>query len=561
MALLNICIGGEFFNRMREEDRCYVDKTRFIEELLVPNQPLVSLITRPRRFGKTLTMTMLRDFFAIDKESKALFEGLAISRNTELCEKWMNQYPTIFLTFKGIEGRNFDSALARMADLLQDICLEHAYLLESQKVDAESKERLSTIKRGVSSENVMAGALKLLCRALETHWERPVILLIDEYDVPINCAEQNGYYREMVDFMRNILGATIKTNKSLKFAVLTGCLRIAKESIFTGLNNFRCYGISDDQFSDKIGFTAQEVEQLLNSANLIDKKNVLQEWYDGYCFGNTTEIYCPWDVLLYIDDLQSNPSAKPKAYWNNTSGNSIVRTLINQAQEATIKQKIERLISGQAIEEELNEELTYDVIYQSENNIWTMLYLTGYLTKTPDQPDNENTSLTIPNKEVLKIFTNTISKWFNESLKKEDLSPFVAALWSGDNAKVQETLTRILYDTISYYDSAENYYHGFMSGLIRGAGLPITSNRESGLGRTDIVAEDGYNKRAIIIELKYAREYRDLEKKAQEGLAQIKDRNYAASLSSQIREVICYGISFWKKESNVAVYKFIREEK
>ncbi|MBQ7502572.1 AAA family ATPase, partial [bacterium] len=307
MASMNILIGCEFFRRLREEKRCYVDKTAFIEELLSANQALVSLITRPRRFGKTLTLTMLQDFFDIRQDSRFIFEGLAVSRNTGLCEKWMNQYPTVFLTLKGVEGRSYDFACGQLSGLLQEICIEHAYLLESEKVDADVKEKLEALKKGKASEKDMAASLQFICRALKAHWGKPAILLIDEYDVPISCAEQNGYYNEMVGFMRNFLGAALKTNTSLKFAVLTGCLRIAKESIFTGLNNFTCYTVSDVDFADKFGFTEVEVDGLLAAAELTDKKADFKEWYDGYRFGNKTEIYCPWDILMHLVKLQKNP--------------------------------------------------------------------------------------------------------------------------------------------------------------------------------------------------------------------------------------------------------------
>ncbi|MBQ7503668.1 AAA family ATPase, partial [bacterium] len=422
MASMNILIGCEFFRRLREENRCYVDKTAFIEELLSANQALVSLITRPRRFGKTLTMTMLQDFFDIRQDSRAIFEGLTVSRNTELCEKWMNQYPTVFLSLKSIEGRNYDLACARMSSLLQRLYKEHAYLLKSEKITAADKKQLTLFIDGEGSENDISDALQFICYALEAHWGKPAILLIDEYDVPISCAEQNGYYKEMVGFMRNFLGTALKTSTSLKFAVLTGCLRIAKESIVTGLNNFRCYGISDGAFADKIGFTAQEVRALLDSAGLSEKEAAVKEWYDGYRFGDKTEIYCPWDVLLYICDLQYSLSAKPQAYWNNTSGNAIVRTLINRAERSELRVKIEKLIEGGAIEEKLTEDMTYDIVYKNERNIWTMLYLTGYLTKAPQQPDSELTALVIPNKEVRQIFTDTVSLWFEDRIADNDLA-------------------------------------------------------------------------------------------------------------------------------------------
>ena len=550
MASLNINIGCEFFRRIREENLCYVDKTSLIEELLSSDQAQVSLITRPRRFGKTLTMTMLQEFFDIQRDSRRIFEGLAISGNTALCEKWMNRYPTVFLSLKGVEGLDYDFALSRLSDLLQQTCIEHVYLLESEKVDIDIKEKLEALKKGGVGDKGLAGSLQLLSRALRAYWGKPAILLIDEYDVPVSCAEQNGYYKEMVSFMRVFLGAALKTNASLKFAVLTGCLRIAKESIFTGLNNFRCYTVSDIDYADKLGFTEKEVDGLLEAAGLSDKKGVFKEWYDGYRFGEGAEIYCPWDILMYLSDLQKSAEAKPKAYWNNTSGNAIVRTLINMAGRE-IKEKIEKLIAGEAIEERLAEELTYDIVYKNERNIWTMLYLTGYLTKALIQPDNGLTALVIPNKEVKLIFTDTVSLWLEDKIAEDDLAPFVQALWSGGCAVLQSKINDILYETISYFDSRENYYHGFMTGLLRGAGLAVRSNREQGLGRADIIIEDGRNKRGVIIELKHAQEYEELEAKAEEGLRQIEERNYAAGLGPHIRRVMNYGVSFWKKESCV----------
>ena len=558
MALLDICIGVEEFREIRENNYCYVDKTSFIEEMLRTPPPKVSLITRPRRFGKTLTMTMLQEFFDIRQDSRSLFEGLTVSRNSALCERWLNKYPTVFLTLKGVEGRSYDFSISQISDLLRDICEDRAYLLESEKLGVDVKEKIATLRRGSASEADMASALKLLCRALEAHWEKPVIFLIDEYDTPVNCAEQNGYYNEMIGFMRSFLGAALKTNSSLKFAVLTGCLRIAKESIFTGLNNFKCFGISDSRFADKFGFTSQEVRGLLDRAGLSAKEAELKEWYDGYRFGREAEIYCPWDVLQYLSDLQYDAETKPQAYWNNTSSNSIVKTLINRADSSVLRDKIERLIEGSSVEEKLSEELTYDIVYKNERNIWTMLYLTGYLTRASRQSPSGLAALVIPNKAVRQIFTDTVFSWFEDKVAGDDLSSFVEALWSGDAVSLQQMLTEILYSTISYFDSAENYYHGFMSGLIRGAGLSVYSNDEKGLGRADIVIEDGLNRRAIIIELKYAREFEELEAKAEEALKQIEERKYALGLGPRIKKVMNYGIAFWKKESCVKVLETAR---
>ena len=554
MATLNIFIGGDDFRILREENRYYVDKTGLIEELLTSARPLVSLITRPRRFGKTLSMSMLREFFDIQKDSRQLFEGLAVTKNTRLCDEWMNKYPVVFLSLKSIEGANYKEALDQFCVLLRGILANFESILSCPKASASDKAILNQLYAGDQNLSLLQNSLLILSRALEAHYGKQVILLIDEYDVPINYAEQNGYYNEMTGFMRNLLGAALKTNPSLKFAVLTGCLRIAKESIFTGLNNFRCYGISDDPYADKFGFTSKEVDEMLVKAGLSHKKEAMKTWCDGYRFGNEEAIYCPWNVLLYVDDLQRNASAKPKAYWNNTSGNAIVRTLIAQA-SLEARQKVEDLIDGKAIEENLAEDLTYDLVYDNESNIWSMMYLTGYLTKALMQPDNDNTALVIPNKEVRKIFTSTVTAWFLDTLKKRDLSMFVKALWNGDTAAIEKTLKQILYDTISYYDSKESYYHGFLTGLIRGAGLAIKSNREYGLGRTDITIEDGLNDRAIIIELKIAPTYIDLDKKAEEALAQIEEKHYAEGLSPQIKTVCKYGMAFWRKVCCVKLAK------
>ena len=558
MALLDICIGVEEFREIRENNYCYVDKTSFIEEMLRTPPPKVSLITRPRRFGKTLTMTMLQEFFDIRQDSRSLFEGLTVSRNSALCERWMNQYPTIFITLKGVEGQSFSHVLEKIALLIQKVCLKHAYLFDESKVPVELVENLVTLKKCRASLSVLENSLALICEALETYWEKPVILLIDEYDTPVNCAEQKDYYNEMIGFMRSFLGVALKTNSSLKFAVLTGCLRIAKESIFTGLNNFACYTLSDADYADKFGFTETEVDGLLKEAGLSDKKAELKEWYDGYRFGDCTEVYCPWDILMHLSKLQKNPNALPQAYWNNTSSNSIVKTLIKRADSSVLRDKIEKLIEGGAVEEKLAEELTYDIVYKNERNLWTMLYLTGYLTKASKQSSNGLTALVIPNKAVRQIFTDTVFSWFEDKVAGDDLSSFVEALWSGDAVGLQQMLTEILYGTISYFDSAENYYHGFMSGLIRGAGLSVYSNDEKGLGRTDIVIEDGLNRRAIIIELKYAREFEELEAKAEEALKQIEERKYALGLGPRVKKVMNYGIAFWKKESCVKFLETVR---
>ena len=552
MAQLNILIGGDSFKKIREEQRFYVDKTSFIEEFFAHGHPEVSLITRPRRFGKTLMLTMLREFFDVNANEHDLFAGLAIAKNKQLCAEWLHQYPTLFFSLKNIEGPDYAAALEQFTFLIRSLLIDFEYLLTSPNVSATDRAFLNQLNVGERNISLLQNFVLILCRALAAHHGKPAILLIDEYDVPINCAEQNGFYKEMIGFMRNMLGAALKTNPWLKFAVISGCLRIARESIFTGLNNFKCFGISDSRFADKFGFTMGEVDNLLCCAGMLEKKENIIEWYDGYRFGRGTEIYCPWDVLQYVDDLMSDPRTQPQAYWKNTSSNAIVRTLVEQSGLET-RRKIEDLISGKSIEERLEEDITYDILYKKDRSLWTLMYLTGYLTKAAHKPNNGKTALVIPNKEVREIFIDKVSLWFEDSLDKYALKPFIAALWRGDAHTVQKMLTEALYGTISFYDSVESFYHGFLVGLMRGADADIKSNRENGLGRTDITMEDGLNKRVVIIEVKRSTTYNALETMADVALAQIEEKKYATELPPNITHVLKYGIAFWKKECAVKV--------
>ncbi|MCR5813073.1 MAG: ATP-binding protein [Desulfovibrio sp.] len=557
MALLNIALGCESFYDIRKNNCCYIDKTYIIEELLDSSLPMVSLLTRPRRFGKTLTLSMLQEFFDITKNSHDLFAGLSICENENICKNWMDKYPVIFVSFKNIECDSYKTLLQQFAMVISNVISDHDYLFRASSVKDVDKKKLDILLNNKESGVLLEQSLYLLSRALKDCWNKQVIILIDEYDVPLNCAEQNGFFREMVGKLRNVLGSALKTNPSCKFAILTGCLRIAKKSIFTGLNNFKCYGVSDNRFADSFGFTTNEVDELLKQGGLLAKKSSLQEWYDGYCFGRATEIYCPWDVLQYLYDLQYDLEAQPKLYWKNTSGNAIVRTLVSYASQ-DIRHKVEALLAGEAIEVPICEELTYDSVYEDEKNLWSILYLTGYLTRAAIQPGNADTALRIPNKEVRQIFIETISQWFRESIAKCDLKSFMDALWKGNSAIVQATLTDLLYSTISYFDQAENYYHGFLTGLLRGAGFSVLSNREEGHGLPDIVLEDGRHKRALIIEVKAAKTYHELEQVSQVALRQIQEKQYVSGISPQIRKIIFYGIAFWKKESSVQVLEFNR---
>jgi hypothetical protein len=551
-----ILIGGEFFRRLREEQCYYVDKTALIEELVGEStSAMVSLLTRPRRFGKTLTMTMLREFFDIQKDSKDIFAGLNIAKNSALCAAWMNKYPVVFISLKQVEGLNFSHALAQLTELFRVLAIEHSYLLSNNALSESDKIILQKLLQATATQAELENALKMLSHTLRDHWSKPAILLIDEYDVPLARAEENGYYTEMVSLLRNMLGAALKTNDALQLAVLTGCLRISKESIFTGLNNFKCFGLADVQFADKLGFTSAEVDNLLALAGFSDKKAVMTEWYDGYRFGKNTEIYCPWDILQYVSDLQADSEAKPKAYWNNSSGNRIVRSFVGRT-DLHVGNKFEKLLAGGCVEANIAENLTYDALHASEDNLWTLLYLTGYLTKaSPEQmadcgvnPDDEITPLVIPNKEVHKIFTSSIASWFVDTVKASDRSALFSTFWAGNAQALSTLLTEQLYATISYYDAHEDYYHAFLAGMLSFSAYEVRSNRELGNGRPDIFVLDLPGKRAAIIEIKITKDRASMKEAAQTALAQIEAQDYALGLPSILTKVYKYGVAFWKKE-------------
>jgi len=554
MSALNILIGGESFRRLREEQCYYVDKTDLLEEFLSQTPPMVSLITRPRRFGKTLTMSMLREFFDIRKDSREIFEGLKVARNKELCDEWMNKHPVFYISLKRVEGLSFAEALAGFRELISLQSSEYTYLLQSIELSESEKDALHSLFSGTNDKTLLESSLQRISVALQNHWKKPVILLIDEYDVPLACAQQNGYYHEMVSFIRNMLGATLKTNEALQFAILTGCLRIAKESIFTGLNNFACYSISDAEFDDKFGFTESEVDALLEAGNLSKRKDELKEWYDGYRFGNGTEIYCPWDVLMHVSKLQKNAEAKPQAYWNNTSGNAIVRSFIGRT-DLNIGEKFEALINGGCVAAKIVESLTYDALHSSEENLWSLLYLTGYLTKASEAQledcgrlaDEDKTFLVIPNKEVRKIFIESIASWFTDSMLEMNRRPLFDAFWNGDADKLSRLVSRILLNTISYHDYKEDFYHAVLTGIFVGSGYAVTSNRESGRGRADIIVKDQRNSRSAVIEVKHASASAELSPLAEAALQQIEEKEYDAPLRDNYETVIHWGMAFFEK--------------
>lgn len=508
MKNLNIPVGISDFERIRELDYYYVDKTGLLKTLLQGEMDQVTLITRPRRFGKTMAMNMLNSFLDIRKDSRHLFEGLEISDETEICEKWMNQYPTLFLSFKDVDGTTFENAFNFLKFVIASLCSKHSYLQTGKNIKENEKDTFSRLRNQTASITDIKGSIVTIMDMMQSYYKKPVILLIDEYDVPIAKASNNGYYKEMLEIIKGMLSTALKDNSSLKFAVITGCLKIAKESIFTGTNKFVSDTISSTRYNEYYGFTQQDVDKLLADAEIEEKAELIKEWYDGYNFGEF-EVYCPWDVMNYLRDLQNDLNASPVSYWKNTSDNAIIRSFIDYT-GASIRKKLEVLIAGGSIRQKIEEDLTYDYLHSSEDNLWSILYLTGYLTKIGECDTDGAIELRIPNKEVREI----------------------------------STLLRM---TISYYDYREDFYHAFLAGIFAGAGYSVESNREHGEGRSDIVIYNDVTGQVAVFEAKYSRKLEDLEKDCQKALNQVDTKMYAKEFEDTYDEVLCYGIVFYKK--------------
>ena len=549
MTDLKIPVGISDFAKIRKYHYYYVDKTGLIEDLLEKETAEVTLIPRPRRFGKTMGMSMLANFFDIRKDSQAMFEGLEIAQNTALCREWMNQWPVLFLSFKRVDGLDFDSAYEMLCTVIAEVCVTHGYLQESARVAQYDKNLLKRIEAGTATQVELKNSFVTLTRAMAAHYGKPVILLLDEYDVPIAKASAKGYYAEMLDVVKGLMQA-LKDNDALRFAVVTGCLRIAKESIFTGTNNFVSDTISSSHLNEYFGFTQTDVDRLLKDADCQEHAADIKNWYDGYHFGDL-DVYCPWDVMNYLRDLQRNPKAKPASYWKNTSDNSIIRSFIDY-RGAKISQKLETLLSGGYILQKIEEDLTYDYLHSSEENLWSILYLTGYLTQVREDdlpaPLPEDTSaLIIPNAEVREIFETTIQKWFDESAQTWNLTTLFDAMWSGDAETLTAEINKLLYKTISYHDYKEDFYHAFLTGILAGSGCAVESNREHGQGRSDIVVYHPERPQVIIFEAKYAKKLDDLEERCEAALDQIEEKQYAKEFDNGYTSIRCYGIAFYKK--------------
>lgn len=549
MKNLNIPVGVSDFTEIRKNGYYYIDKSGLIKDILKTASTKVTLITRPRRFGKTLAMSMLDAYFDIRKDSKQLFDGLEISQNQVLCSEWMNKYPTIFVSFRQVEGLDFKGAYDMLTVVIANLFNEHIYLLDSKKATEFQKTSFKNLLSGNASVKEVKSSIYLLMNMMNDYYNEQVILLIDEYDVPVAKANNNGYYNEMLDVMKSLM-QTVKDNKTLKFAIITGCLRIAKESIFTGMNNFVSDTIVSSRLNEYFGFTQKEVNKILSDADAITHADIIKEWYDGYHFGNY-DIYCPWDVMNYILDLQYNPKAKPQSYWKNTSDNAIIRSFIDYS-GSNITRKLEVLMSGGHIFQHIDEYLTYDYLHSDEDNIWSILYLTGYLTQVKEDvgrklDDSKMTALTIPNKEIRDIFETTVIKWFGDSARMWNRKALFDAVWSGNSESITYEMNKLLRKTISYHDYREDFYHAFLAGIFAGAGYMVDSNKEHGEGRSDVVVYDTVNARVAVFEAKYTRTLDKLESECDIALEQIDERMYAKEYEDDYDDIMCYGISFFKK--------------
>ena len=562
LGLKKLPVGFESFQEIRKLNCYYVDKTKLIEQLL-ENWSKVNLFTRPRRFGKTLNMSMLKSFFEIGTDA-TLFDGLYISHNKEFCREYMGKYPVVCLSLKGIDGLSYEAARYRLIELIGVEAERFSFLSESKKLTGNEQNKYRAIVNLINGkytmdEDILISSLQTLSQLLCQHYGQKAIILIDEYDVPLDKAFQHGYYKEMVSLIRGLFGQALKTNDFLQFAVLTGCLRVSKESIFTGLNNFKVYAADDVQYEEEFGFTKKEVADLLADYNMQEHSSEVKEWYDGYHFGNV-DIYCPWDVINYVSDRLTDPDAHPKSYWINSSGNDLVKRFVDKA-DITTKDEIEQLIVGDAVEKKFRLDFTYDEIDKSIENLWSVLFTTGYLTHK-GRTESGKYRLVIPNREVRNLFVKKIREWLSDVTKNdgETLDKLCNAFVNKELEKIEEIFGDYLWNTISIRDTAvakekkENFYHGILLGLLgyKSSWL-IKSNAESGTGYSDILVEVPTNRTGIVIELKYA-ENGDLDAACEEALKQIKEKDYVAKLKQDgMKNFIRYGIACFKKVCKVAL--------
>ena len=551
--IFRVGVGESDFAALRRSGKYYVDKTAVMYELVEETENKVTLFTRPRRFGKTLMMSMLSNFFSIRKDSREIFEGLGITAYKEFCEKWMNQSPVLFLSYKDVEAETFEGAYRMLKTKLADLCKELDFLLEETAVNSADRDIFRKLMFKTAEEDDVKNSLKIIMRMLYAVYDRKTILLIDEYDVPLARASEkntveNAYYSAMLDVIKGMMGTALKDNEFLEFSVITGCLRIAKESIFTGTNNFASYSVLDADFSEYFGFSEEEVEKMLLAADRQDKADLIKEWYDGYIFGDSF-LYCPWDVMNYMSALKKRENAKPKNYWKNTSHNGILLTFVKRT-DFKVRGKFEILMNGGTITQTISDELTYDTLHSSEDNLWSVILMTGYLTKADAGEEGETVRLKIPNREIASIFEDTVVKLFQDTIDDNCRKDMMEALWRGDEREASEAISNLLWKTISYNDYHEDYYHAFLAGAFVGLGYEVESNKEKGLGRPDIFLKDDDNRRVIIIETKRSKKEDNLDQDCDRAVNQILSKKYAEGLYGYT-QILCYGIAFFQKQARV----------
>ena len=551
---IKLAVGDESFDEIRKTGLYYVDKTELLYDLAGQTINKVTLFTRPRRFGKTLNMSMMESFFDINRDSRGVFEGLDISRHQVFCSEWMNRYPVLFISFKDVDGLSFESAYGQLQAVLSDYCKTIISYLGNKSIDSADAEIFERLRYQNGSLSDVKGSLKTIMRMMYAVYGKPVILLIDEYDVPLAKASekntvQNRYYEQMLDVIKGMLSVALKTNEYLKLAVVTGCLRIAKESIFTGTNNFASYSVTDEDFSEYFGFTQEEVNCLLADVGCMDKADIIRKWYDGYVFGNS-RVYCPWDVARYVAALMRRDDAEPKNYWRNTSSNGVIRDFVNHS-DWGIPDKFETIMNGGTITVTVSDELTYDTLHESEQNLWSILLMTGYLTLADPASGGQKAALRIPNAEIAGIFEDTVVKLFTDTLDTGRQKELMEAFWDEDIESATKLLSDFLWDTISYHDYHEDYYHAFMAGLFVGLGYSVDSNKESGLGRFDIRVKERKNRRIMIFEVKKADTADRMNEACDEAIQQILDKGYAKMIEPGYEKILCYGISFFQKSAMI----------
>ena len=549
---IRIAVGDESFDEIRKAGLYYVDKTDLLYDLVGQTNNKVTLFTRPRRFGKTLNMSMMESFFDRNRDSRTVFEGLDITRHEDFCGEWMNQYPVLSLSFKDVDGLTFEKAYAKLAAVIADLCKKLDRLPSHKEVNGADAEVFERLMYQRATDADLQYSLKTIMRMMHAVYGRPVILLIDEYDVPLAKAsekntDENKYYVQMLDVIKGMLSISLKTNEYLKFAVITGCLRIAKESIFTGTNNFASYSVLDERFSSYFGFTREEVDRLLAAAGLEAQADTFESWYDGYLFG-TTSVYCPWDVVSYVSDLLFKPASNPKNYWKNTSSNGVIKEFVGRFR---VSGKFEALMNRGTIKETVSDELTYDILHETEQNLWSVLLMTGYLTKAYAEEVGDTVTLKIPNMEIAAIFQDAVATYFTETLDISKQQALMDALWAGETETASRLMSDLLWKTISYMDYHEDYYHAFMAGLFVGRGYETESNKERGLGRPDLQLTDIDGRRAMIIEAKKSDSAAQMEKDCEEALKQIVDEEYAKNLDDGYEQILCYGIAFYRKSAMI----------